>query len=402
MLVLLTEGRCHPCCCQVTVEFADEPSLSFICAEVDCKVVHEFIGGYIFLSTRAKDQNESLDEEMFYKLTSGWVWAGPDRPARAQEGEGFVWGGQGNHSRWNLFDPFFIVGAVMKNPEQHHVIFMFSSMNAERLFVTALILRRIQSRWNFWPAVVTQTWPRKFVFSGLPLLLLLWCHQLASMSSLYNQSNARFHPKDHRFSPSTLSCFFPPSSVTRLKALTSNWRVCDVTDRSAARSFYISEIMLKFMNKLLMKCFDKSEHVPVWQLWHWRLLTVSMSADATDKCTRMASRGLENFRCSLISTRWCKVNFRQVMRVHYTIEQLAALAPRHPSASHPYSIVLLLITHQQQKSCLKNMQFFLFCPLYEGSVNEVLLFLFVTNVKTHFIELYRIFFVWEGEPSVNV
>uniref|UniRef100_A0AAY5EY95 PH domain-containing protein n=1 Tax=Electrophorus electricus TaxID=8005 RepID=A0AAY5EY95_ELEEL len=57
----------------VTVEFADEPSLSFICAEVDCKVVHEFIGGYIFLSTRAKDQNESLDEEMFYKLTSGWV-----------------------------------------------------------------------------------------------------------------------------------------------------------------------------------------------------------------------------------------------------------------------------------------------------------------------------------------
>uniref|UniRef100_A0AAR2M580 PH domain-containing protein n=1 Tax=Pygocentrus nattereri TaxID=42514 RepID=A0AAR2M580_PYGNA len=57
----------------VTVEFADEPSLSFICAEVDCKVVHEFIGGYIFLSTRAKDQNESLDEEMFYKLTSGWI-----------------------------------------------------------------------------------------------------------------------------------------------------------------------------------------------------------------------------------------------------------------------------------------------------------------------------------------
>ncbi|XP_020830545.1 fermitin family homolog 2 isoform X7 [Phascolarctos cinereus] len=57
----------------VTVEFADEVRLSFVCTEVDCKVVHEFIGGYIFLSTRAKDQNESLDEEMFYKLTSGWV-----------------------------------------------------------------------------------------------------------------------------------------------------------------------------------------------------------------------------------------------------------------------------------------------------------------------------------------
>ena len=57
----------------VTVEFADGVWLSFICTEVDCKVVHEFIGGYIFLSTHAKDQNESFDEEMFYKLTSGWV-----------------------------------------------------------------------------------------------------------------------------------------------------------------------------------------------------------------------------------------------------------------------------------------------------------------------------------------
>lgn len=55
------------------MEFADDVRVSFICTEVDCKVVHEFIGGYIFLSTRAKDQNESLDEEMFYKLTSGWV-----------------------------------------------------------------------------------------------------------------------------------------------------------------------------------------------------------------------------------------------------------------------------------------------------------------------------------------
>ena len=38
----------------VTVEFADEVWLSFICTEVDCKVVHEFIGGYIFLSTPVK------------------------------------------------------------------------------------------------------------------------------------------------------------------------------------------------------------------------------------------------------------------------------------------------------------------------------------------------------------
>lgn len=72
----------------MTVEFADEPSLSFICAEVDCKVVHEFIGGYIFLSTRAKDQNESLDEEMFYKLTSGWVWAASIQQGSVIAGQG--------------------------------------------------------------------------------------------------------------------------------------------------------------------------------------------------------------------------------------------------------------------------------------------------------------------------
>lgn len=74
----------------MTVEFADEPSLSFVCAEVDCKVVHEFIGGYIFLSTRAKDQNESLDEEMFYKLTSGWVWAASNQEGSviAEQGPG--------------------------------------------------------------------------------------------------------------------------------------------------------------------------------------------------------------------------------------------------------------------------------------------------------------------------
>ena len=88
-------------CAQVTVEFADEPSLSFICAEVDCKVVHEFIGGYIFLSTRAKDQNESLDEEMFYKLTSGWVWGGPNHQASAIVGQG-PGGEWWNHSLWGL------------------------------------------------------------------------------------------------------------------------------------------------------------------------------------------------------------------------------------------------------------------------------------------------------------
>ncbi|KAK2856459.1 hypothetical protein Q5P01_005194 [Channa striata] len=56
---------------QVTIEFDQNVSIAFCCLSCDCKVVHEFIGGYIFLSTRAKDQNETLDEELFHKLTAG-------------------------------------------------------------------------------------------------------------------------------------------------------------------------------------------------------------------------------------------------------------------------------------------------------------------------------------------
>jgi len=37
----------------------------------DVRLVHEFVGGYIFLSMR-KDVNAPLDNEMFYKLTGGW------------------------------------------------------------------------------------------------------------------------------------------------------------------------------------------------------------------------------------------------------------------------------------------------------------------------------------------
>jgi len=37
----------------------------------DVRLVHEYIGGYIFLSMR-KDVNAALDVEMFYKLTGGW------------------------------------------------------------------------------------------------------------------------------------------------------------------------------------------------------------------------------------------------------------------------------------------------------------------------------------------
>uniref|UniRef100_A0AAR2LRD3 PH domain-containing protein n=1 Tax=Pygocentrus nattereri TaxID=42514 RepID=A0AAR2LRD3_PYGNA len=56
---------------QVTIEFDQNVSVAFSCQSCDCRVVHEYIGGYIFLSTRSKDQNETLDEELFRKLTGG-------------------------------------------------------------------------------------------------------------------------------------------------------------------------------------------------------------------------------------------------------------------------------------------------------------------------------------------
>ncbi|XP_043740685.1 fermitin family homolog 1 isoform X2 [Cervus elaphus] len=56
---------------QVAIEFDQNVSIAFTCLSADCKVVHEYIGGYIFLSTRSKDQNETLDEDLFHKLTGG-------------------------------------------------------------------------------------------------------------------------------------------------------------------------------------------------------------------------------------------------------------------------------------------------------------------------------------------
>uniref|UniRef100_A0A8C5KDC2 Fermitin family member 1 n=1 Tax=Jaculus jaculus TaxID=51337 RepID=A0A8C5KDC2_JACJA len=56
---------------QVAIEFDQNVSIAFTCLSADCKVVHEYIGGYIFLSTRSKDQNEMLDEDLFHKLTGG-------------------------------------------------------------------------------------------------------------------------------------------------------------------------------------------------------------------------------------------------------------------------------------------------------------------------------------------
>lgn len=55
------------------IQFDDDKSVIFKSLSADCKVVHEFIGGYIFLSMRSKDANQSLNEDMFHKLTGGWV-----------------------------------------------------------------------------------------------------------------------------------------------------------------------------------------------------------------------------------------------------------------------------------------------------------------------------------------
>lgn len=54
---------------QVCMEGED---LRFQCLTADCKVVHEFIGGYIFLSMRSNDSQQPLDHALFHKLTSGW------------------------------------------------------------------------------------------------------------------------------------------------------------------------------------------------------------------------------------------------------------------------------------------------------------------------------------------
>ncbi|XP_066991411.1 unc-112-related protein isoform X2 [Anabrus simplex] len=54
------------------VQFEEE-NIIFSCLSADCKVIHEFIGGYIFLSMRSKEANQTLNEDMFHKLTGGWV-----------------------------------------------------------------------------------------------------------------------------------------------------------------------------------------------------------------------------------------------------------------------------------------------------------------------------------------
>jgi kindlin 2 len=57
---------------QVLIAFEGE-DLALQCLTADCKVVHEFIGGYIFMSMRSGDRSQTLNEELFHKLTGGWI-----------------------------------------------------------------------------------------------------------------------------------------------------------------------------------------------------------------------------------------------------------------------------------------------------------------------------------------
>merc|ERR1719206_1149015 len=47
------------------IQFEDDKNVIFQCLSADCKVIHEFIGGYIFLSMRSKE----INQELFHKLT---------------------------------------------------------------------------------------------------------------------------------------------------------------------------------------------------------------------------------------------------------------------------------------------------------------------------------------------
>ncbi|KAG5284070.1 hypothetical protein AALO_G00022650 [Alosa alosa] len=56
---------------QVAIEFNGNVNIAFSCVTADCKIVHEYIGGYIFMSTRSREPGDTLNEELFHKLTGG-------------------------------------------------------------------------------------------------------------------------------------------------------------------------------------------------------------------------------------------------------------------------------------------------------------------------------------------
>lgn len=56
---------------RMRINFHDE-SIEFECLSADCKVIHEFIGGYIYMSMREKGKYDQFDEEQFLRLAGGW------------------------------------------------------------------------------------------------------------------------------------------------------------------------------------------------------------------------------------------------------------------------------------------------------------------------------------------
>uniref|UniRef100_A0A8C7ISA5 Histone acetyltransferase KAT5-like n=1 Tax=Oncorhynchus kisutch TaxID=8019 RepID=A0A8C7ISA5_ONCKI len=56
---------------QVAIEFNGNVNIAFSCVTATCKIVHEYIGGYIFIATHTREQTEVLNQELFYKLTGG-------------------------------------------------------------------------------------------------------------------------------------------------------------------------------------------------------------------------------------------------------------------------------------------------------------------------------------------
>lgn len=55
---------------EMRIELEDGP-ISFHCSSADLKILHEFIGGYIFMSMR-RDVHDPVNVELFFKLTGGW------------------------------------------------------------------------------------------------------------------------------------------------------------------------------------------------------------------------------------------------------------------------------------------------------------------------------------------
>lgn len=53
------------------LQFANE-NVVFECLSANCKIIHEFIGGNIFLQMRPENACHTLDEDLFHKLTGGW------------------------------------------------------------------------------------------------------------------------------------------------------------------------------------------------------------------------------------------------------------------------------------------------------------------------------------------